>query len=219
MRKRSIRELGTIFVIVIILGAVVVFNGYMRRGTLTEYFEKARRAAEAAQAGMGVPLLEWKLLRETTGTMKSGPKFDEGLLAIRDGEVNIIGFMVPLQEFRQVKEFLLLPLPVQCYFCEAPPMRDVMLVQMAEGEKTDIVNEPVIVSGLLTLNEGAGTKFFYVLKEASREAAEKGGKLTKKNLRPEAIDHMKNQNAAPPQLMPGFEMPPAGAQTPAAPAQ
>lgn len=212
MRKRAVREIGTIFGIIIILGAVVFFNGYMRRGSLSDYFEKVRRTAEAAQAGQGVPLLQWNLLRKTSGSMRSGPKFDQNLLDIRDAEVNIIGFMVPLQEFRAVKEFLLLRLPVQCYFCEAPPPRDVMLVQMAEGESTDIVNEPVIVSGLLTLNEGPGIKFFYVLKEASRAAAEKGGKLTRKNIRPEAIQHMKDQNQPPPQLMPGYELPPAPAQ-------
>jgi hypothetical protein len=146
--------------------------------------------------------------------MKAGPKFDPGLIEIRDAEINIIGFMVPLQEFRQVNEFLLLPLPIQCYFCEAPPMRDVMLVQMAEGERTDIVNEPVIVNGLLTLNEGPGTKFFYVLKEASREAAEKGGKLTRKSIRPEAIQHMKEQDAVPEQLQPGYDLPPTPSQNP-----
>lgn len=214
MRKRAVREIGTIVGIVIILGAVVFFNGYMRRGSLSDYFEKVRRTAETAQAGQGIPLLEWELLRQTSGTMRSGPKFHQDLVDIRDAEVNIIGFMVPLQQFRAVKEFLLLPLPVQCYFCEAPPMRDVMLVQMAEGESTDIVNEPVVVSGVLNLNEGPGTKFFYVLKEASRAPAEKGGKLTRKNIRPEAIQHMKDQTEAPPQLLPGYDLPPAPAQNP-----
>ena len=212
MRKRAVREIGTGLGIVIVLAAVVFFNGYMRRGSLKDHFEKVRRAAEAAQAGQGVPLLQWELLRKTTGSVRSGPKFAPDLLTIRNAEVNLIGFMVPLQQFRAVREFLLLPLPVQCYFCEAPPMRDVMLVQLAEDKTSDIVNEPIIVSGLLTLNEGPGTKFFYVLKEASREAAQEGGKLTRKNIRPEAIQHMKQQSQPEPQLLPGYEVPPAPTQ-------
>jgi len=212
VRKRAVREIGTVFGIVVILAAVVFFNGYMRRGSLSQYFEEVRRTAEAAQAGQGVPLLRWELLRKTSGNLKSGPKFAQDLVDIRNAEINLIGFMVPLQEFRQVKEFLLLPLPVQCYFCEAPPMRDVMLVQMAQDEKTDIVNEPVIVNGILSLNEGPGTKFFYVLKDASRDAAKKGEKLTAKNIRPEAIQHIKDQNQSEPQLLPGYDTPTAPAQ-------
>ncbi len=212
MRKRAVREIGTVFGVVIILGGVVLFNGFMRRSSDAEYYERVRQTAEAAQTGQGVPLLRWDLLRKTTGNMRSGPKFDQDLLGIRDGEVNLIGFMVPLQEFRGVKEFLLLPLPIQCYFCEMPPMRDVMLVQMTPGETTDIVNEPVVVNGILTLNEGAGTKFFYVLKDATRTATEKGGKLTRKNIRPEAIQHMRQQEEKPEQLQPGYDMPPAPAE-------
>lgn len=207
MRKRAVRDIGTMFGVVVILGGVVFFNGYMRRGTLATYYEDLRVKTEKQQSGQGVTLLEWNLLRKTKGSKRTGPKFDAGLAEIRDTTVNLIGFMVPLYSFRQVNEFLLLPLPVQCYFCEAPPMRDVMLVQMAEGETTDIVNEPVIVSGTLTLNEGPGTKFFYVLKNSSREAAEKGGKLTRKNIRPETIQHMQGQQEGEPQLAPGYELP------------
>lgn len=206
--------MGTVLGIVVILAGVVFANGYMRRGTLTDQFEKVRKAAEASHAGQGVTLMQWELLRKTTGNRKSGPKFDPTLLDTRDSVVNIIGFMVPLYEFRAVNEFLLLPLPVQCYFCEAPPMRDVMLVQMAEGQTTDIVNEPIVVSGTLTLNEGPGTKFFYVMKDASRTAAEKGGKLTRKKIGQEAMGHaaqMKDGEQPEPELLPPSE-PPAPAQ-------
>ncbi len=189
MRRRVVRDIGTFIGVIVILGVVVFINGQMQRGTLKDQMEKVRRTAEAKQRGSGVEILSWETLRKTTGTRKTGPSFDQRLIDKRGDAISLIGFMVPLYDFRDIKEFILLPVPIECYFCQAPPMRDVMLVQMAAGKTTDLVKEPVMVSGELTLNEGAGTKFFYVVKDAKRGAAEKGGKLTKKKITQEHVDH------------------------------
>jgi len=210
VRKRAVRELGTVLGVAVILGGVVFFNGYMQRGTLADFYGELRAKYESDHETQGITVLHWDLLRETKGTKRTGPKFAEQLLEMRDTTINLIGFMVPLYNFRGTDEFILLRLPIECYFCESPPMRDVMLVQMAEGKTTDIVREPVIVSGTLTLNEGPGTKFFYVLKDSSREPAEEGGKLTRKDVRPETIEHMKRVQQGEPELQPGYDLPPAG---------
>ncbi|MCX5759524.1 MAG: DUF3299 domain-containing protein, partial [Candidatus Hydrogenedentes bacterium] len=189
MRRRVVRDIGTFIGVIVILGVVVFINGQMQRGTLKDQMEKVRRAAETKQRGSGVDLLSWDTLRKTTGTRRTGPSFDKALVDKRGGSVSLIGFMVPLYDFRDIKEFILLPVPIECYFCQAPPMRDVMLVQMAAGKATDLAKEPVIISGELTLNEGPGTKFFYVIKDATRGAAEKCGKLTKKKITSEHTQH------------------------------
>ena len=220
VRRRLVRDLGTIAGIVVILAAVVFINGYTRRGTLATEMEKVRRKAESDQVNMGAELLSWSLLRETKGTSWSGPAFASDLVAKKDTSVNLIGFMVPQYEFRQMSEFILLPLPIECYFCQAPPMREVILVQMAKDAKVDLVKEPVLITGDLTLNEGKGTKFFYVVKNATRGAAGKGGKLTPQ--RPSA-DHIMHgaaakqaEEAAKETLSPGQEPPKApGTATPA----
>ena len=220
MRRRVVRDLGTIVGIVVILAAVVLVNGYTRRSTLGAEKEEIRRKVETEQMNMGVDLLSWSLLRETKGMSWSGPTFASDLLAKKDTRVNLIGFMVPQYEFRQMTEFILLPKPIECYFCQAPPMREVVLVQMAKDAKVDLAKEPVLITGDLTLNEGKGTKFFYVVKNATRAAAEKGGKLTPQ--RPSA-DHMMHgaaakqaEEAAKETLSPGQEPPKApGTATPA----
>lgn len=225
MRKRVVRDIGTFFGVVVILAAVVFVNTEMRRGSLKDQMEKVRRTAEARQRGSGADLLSWDVLRATTGTRRTGPAFDKRLEEKRGETVSLIGFMVPLYDFRDIKEFILLPVPIECYFCQAPPMRDVMLVQMAEGQATELMKEPVLVSGELTLNEGEGTKFFYVIKGATRGAAEKGGKLTKKKITQEHVMHAigakQNEEAQQEPLMQGQEPPkpaPDAAPAPAPPA-
>ena len=211
MRKRVVRDLGTIFGIVVILAAVVLINGYMRRGTLADQMDKIRRKAELDQQNLGAQLLPWELLRRTKGTKWSGPTFDPELKAVKDTRVNLVGFMVPEYEFRQMREFILLPLPIECYFCQAPLMREVVLVQMEKDAKVDLVKEPILINGDLTLNEGEGTKFFYVVKNATRGPAEKGGKLTRKQVGGEHMMHgaaaKQAEEAAKEPLMSGQEPP------------
>lgn len=189
MRRRTTRELGTIIGVVAILAAVIFLNGYMRRGSLSGEYEKARLAAEQDQKQIGEQLLSWNLLRKTKGTTWTGPNFGSELREYGGKPVSLVGFMVPAYEFRAMKEFMLLPLPIQCYFCESPPMRDVVLVQMQEGSTVDLVNEPVLVSGTLKLNEGKDSKYFYAIQDATRGVAEKGGKLTPKSVKQETIQH------------------------------
>jgi len=218
VKRRVVRDLGTLVGIVVILAAVVFINGYMRRGTLATQMDAVRRKAELDQKNLGTDLLTWNLLRQTTGTKWSGPTFASELLPLKDTRVSLVGFMVPQYEFRQMTEFILLPLPIECYFCQAPPMREVVLVQMEKDAKVDLVKEPVLINGDLTLNEGKGTKFFYVVKNATRGPAEKGGKLTRQQVSPDHMMHgagaKQAEEALKEPILPGQEPPKAPAETP-----
>lgn len=183
MRRRVIRDLGTLLGIVVVLAGVVGINIYMRLGTLQEKFERIRRAEEAKHIQLGQQVLDWELLRQTKGKVGKDTKFPEELKPKAGTTVNLIGFMTPIDQFRDAEYFMLLPLPIQCYFCEAPPMRDVMLVRMAEGTKVNLVEEPVLISGELRLNEGSPDtfpeKFYYKLANAQFNVK---GKLTEKKV-------------------------------------
>jgi hypothetical protein len=160
--------LGTIIGVVVILAGVVGVNIYMRLENLQAKFDKMRRAYEQAEVEKGTELLDWELLRKTKGSLRSGPKFDGELLPKADQMVNLMGFMTPIDQFREATHFMLLPLPIECYFCQAPPLRDVMLVRLVEGQTVDLVEEPVLISGRLVLSSGTDEKFFYTLEDASR---------------------------------------------------
>lgn len=187
MRRRVVRDLGTIAGIAVILAGVVGLNIYYRLGGLQAKYTAIRRSAEVATAKQGVELLDWELLQKTKGSLRSGPTFDKELVArAKEGRTaNLMGFMTPIDQFRDVSHFMLLPMPIECYFCRMPPMRDVMLVRMAEGEVTNIMEEPVLVTGGLNLHEGPKQKFFYSMTNSGLRAGDTGKKLTVKTINEE----------------------------------
>lgn len=168
MRRRAIRDLGTIAGVLVILACVVGANIYMRLDTLTEKWVKLRIALEQQNREEGVELLDWELLRETEGTRRRGPTYAEELeTEYGDNFFHIVGFMAPLDQFRGIERFMLLPMPIECYFCEAPPLRDIMFVETGEGKKIEkLYNEPILMHGKLVLNGAPGEPFFYSVERA-----------------------------------------------------
>lgn len=182
MKRRTKRDLTIFTAILLVIGGLVFANGQFSRQGLAEDFENLRETLEQTRVNSGVSVLPWKVIRTTKGTLSKGGKFTPELMEHNGQEVFLIGFMVPEEQFMNVTEFLMLPIPLECYFCSMPPSRDVLYVKLREGETADIAIEPVLVRGRLKLNEGPGVKFFYTLEEATLEAALEGGPLTKKRL-------------------------------------
>jgi hypothetical protein len=102
--------------------------------------------------------------------------------------------MVPYETFRDVTEFMLLRLPIECYFCGIPPERDVMYIELMDGESEDIYDQPVLIQGDLTLNRGANQQFFYTIDTAVLESGIEGEALKRRTLRPE---HLIPKHTAP----------------------
>ncbi len=187
MRRRTKQEFVVILGIILLLATVVLVNGYFQRSSLADRMEAIRKKVEQGRKTEGLELLQWPLLQKTTGTVRKGPTFDERLLKYDQQPVDIVGFMVPLEQFRGMTEFLLLPIPIECYFCQSPPLRDVMVVQMEKGKTTPLYREPVLINGILNLKKGPNTKFFYVITNANMGPGKRGGKLTIKDV---AAQHM-----------------------------
>lgn len=223
MRTRVVRDLVTVLGVVGILAGLVLLNGYWQRSGLTAVKDAERKKEEETQATKGIGITKWDSFKKTKGTGRSGPTFAKELLDLKDQTVNMVGFMVPLYEFRAMKEFILLPLPIECYFCMQPPMREVMLVQMQKDSPIDLVKEPVALSGKLTLNEGPGTKFFYVLKEATGAGGIKSAQVTQGKTKTstsmqhviEAAGQKDKEQGKKEEMLEGHEPPKAAPKTPA----
>ena len=206
LKRRTLRDLGTLAGVIVIIVGIALFKGVTERGDLAARATAWRTSMEQEREQMGLDIMSWSLLQRTRGNQRTGPTFAPELLEYRDSPINIIGFMVPLYEFRQAKEFLLLPMPLECYFCMMPPMRDVVFVQMAPGEEAQVVNEPVLINGTLELNEGEGTKFFYVIKDAKWGPGDESLRLTPQQVTPEHMGHALGAQEEE-ELLEGYEPP------------
>jgi hypothetical protein len=148
-------------------------------------YESFRKGVEAKRIESGMEILDWDLMRATKGTYRSGARFTEALAAHDGSSVNIIGYMVPLREFRNATEFMVLPLPIECFFCESPPLREVLYVSMAPGTTAQVINEPVWLNGTLHLDTEPGSDFFYRLENSMWGTGDPNGRMTPRAIRPE----------------------------------
>lgn len=194
MRRKVKRDLLFLPVIALVIAGIILVNGFYQRSGNAAYYDNLRRQAEATRTEAGLELMNWNLLRKTKGGYWTGPTFHEQLLPRNGEKVDIIGYMVPDNQFRNITEFLLLPLPIECYFCESPPMRDVVKVVMAEGKTADLVNEPMLINGDFTLYEGKKVDFFYSLENASIGPGTPGASLTKRDIKMEHVMESTMQN-------------------------
>lgn len=125
----------------------------------------AMSVLEARLAAEKPGLLTWELLRQTKGSLKTGPQFPEDL-AVRDGqEVTMVGYMAPFDQYEAVDRCVLVPSSIQCIVCQCPPSRDQMLVQL--DRPAELLASPVVVNGKLTLHPGKENAYFYSVSEAA----------------------------------------------------
>lgn len=203
MRQRAKRDLIAIVGVILVLALVIFVNYNFNRGALAAAKDKERRHWESVRAESGMEILRWRHMRDTTGSLRHGANFTEELMKWNNKQVNLIGFMVPENEFRDIKDFILLPLPIECYFCGRPPVQDVMNIQMEEGKTTMLAEEPVLVNGVLRLHEGPDQKYFYSITQAQVVAAEEGTTLQRRYIEPE---HMLPQHNEEVVLEEGIEL-------------
>ncbi len=202
MRKRTKRDIGIFLAVVLaivgLIGLVAVVNTQLRRGNLAQQYERLREGLEAGHLQEGMNLLPWSLPRKTKGRLISGGTFAADLFKYNNQPVHMTGFMVPQESFIDVSDFMLLPIPIECYFCSMPPSRDVLYVQLQEGETAQIYAEPVLILGTFKIHEGPDQKYFYSLTDATIKAAEDGGELTRRRLK---LQHMLPVHDRDPELL------------------
>jgi len=187
VRRRTKRDIGLLLFVVLTVLGVIFVNDELRRGGFKEQMEKWIAQLEDERTDLDV--LKWNLLRKTTGGRRTGANFDEALEELDGARVNVMGFMTPLYNFRDVHEFMLMPIPIECYFCQRPPLKDIIFVTM-QGDKTVMMaDEPVVINGTLKLNRDPGMSYFYNVDDALVGPAKKGARLTRRRTSQEAMQH------------------------------
>jgi hypothetical protein len=125
-----------------------------------------------ATDGFGRTILNWDLLASTRFDDRSMPHFTPKLAGIDGKSVTLTGYMAPLDDVGAIRNFMLLEIPVGCFYCLVPDPAGIVLVELKTGSATNLRFEPVKVSGRLRLNADDPEDFLYILSDAEISAAE-----------------------------------------------
>jgi hypothetical protein len=107
--------------------------------------------ADPAPAGT----IPWALLQSTKTVQKSdrkfGPSFPKEVRELDKQQVKIYGFMMPLDQAKRQKRFLLSAYPPHCSFCLTGGPES--LVEVLADTPIDFTFEPVVLAGRMAVLE------------------------------------------------------------------
>lgn len=105
--------------------------------------------ADPAPAGT-VP---WQLLQSTKTVQKAdkkfGPSFPKEVKELDKQQVKLYGFMMPLDQAKKQKRFLLSAFPPHCSFCLTGGPES--LVEVLADQPIDFTFEPIVVAGRMAV--------------------------------------------------------------------
>ena len=95
----------------------------------------------------------WQLLQSTKTIQKAdkkfGPSFPKEVRDLDKQEVRLYGFMMPLDQAKKQKRFLLSAYPPHCSFCLTGGPES--LVEVLADKPIDFTFEPIVVSGRMAI--------------------------------------------------------------------
>lgn len=110
--------------------------------------------------------LPWPLLQAATPQPDGTRRFPDYLLRLDGQIVSLQGFIQPMGDSPQLHEFLLLPYPVGCWFCDTPEPTGMVYVRLSGERPAEYRRLLVLVTGRLRLNRDNPETFLYMLEEA-----------------------------------------------------
>jgi hypothetical protein len=122
--------------------------------------------AQTAPKGLQVPgggtageqpagTVSWELLQQAQTVQKAdkrfGPVFTREIKALDKRDVKLYGFMMPLDQSRKQKRFLLASFPPHCSFCM--PGGPESMVEVVADTPVEFTYEPIVVAGRMAVLE------------------------------------------------------------------
>jgi len=120
----------------------------------------------------GINVLPWNVLAQTTLDRQFRPTFPKYLNELEGKQVTLSGFMQPLGEGLEMATFLLIEYPVGCWYCEAPDIVAMVLIEMPRGRTQRFNRDLVEVTGKLKLNATDPEDFLFAIQRATVKSAE-----------------------------------------------
>ena len=131
--------------------ALVLAAGIAAAQTAPKGLQVPGGGLEAAPAGT-VP---WELLQQAQTVQKAdkkfGPVFTKEIRSLDKKQVKLYGFMMPLDQSRLQKRFLLASFPPHCAFCV--PGGPESMIEVVADKPVEFTYEPIVVSGRMAVLE------------------------------------------------------------------
>jgi hypothetical protein len=108
----------------------------------------------------------WGLFLETSVDRRFRPTFPKHLRELEGCKVTLTGFMHPVSDDLEAAEFLLVEMPVGCWYCEMPDLTGIVLVEMQPGKTVPLTRGALEVTGKLKLNATDPENFFFIVVDA-----------------------------------------------------
>jgi hypothetical protein len=97
--------------------------------------------------------LSWQLLQSTKTIQKAdkkfGPSFPKDVKELDQQQVKIYGFMMPLDQAKKQKRFLLSAFPPHCSFCLTGGPES--LVEVLADQPVEFTYEPIVMAGRMAV--------------------------------------------------------------------
>jgi hypothetical protein len=128
-------------------------------------FGAAPSLAQTAPKGLQVPgggteqqpagTVPWEILQQAKTVQKAdkkfGPVFTKEIQSLDQRDVKLYGFMMPLDQSRMQKRFLLASFPPHCSFCM--PGGPESMVEVVADKGIEFTYEPIVVAGRMSVLE------------------------------------------------------------------
>ena len=135
------------------------------RALLTAVALASAAALAQAPKGLQVPgggiqatpagTIPWELLQQAKTVQKAdrkfGPEFTPEIRSLDKQNVKIYGFMMPLDQSRLQKRFLLASFPPHCAFCM--PGGPESMIEVIADKPVEFTYEPIVVAGRMAVLE------------------------------------------------------------------
>ena len=101
---------------------------------------------------------------EVMGFKVDVPVFSEEIQALAGKEVTVKGYIIPVEGYKSHKEFVFSAFPYNmCFFCGGAGPETVM--EVASKEPIKYTAEPIVIKGILELNDKDINHLIYAIKE------------------------------------------------------
>ena len=106
-----------------------------------------------------------KEYNELLGFKVDMPVFSEPILSLNEKEIQIRGYMIPVEGYNMQDEFILSAYPYNmCFFCGGAGPETVM--EVYAKDKVKYTTEPIVIKGKLALNDDDINALMYKLTDA-----------------------------------------------------